>query len=93
MGTKGRVEVVEEGEAMKAGDLVSFWSYGEKCVGIVIDDDERNHAGVRFFVTFSPGHNPLIATGLHHNYYDRLDKPMGPDHPGEKCVEVISESQ
>ena len=75
---------------MKVGDLVSFWSYGEKHTGIVIDDDERNHTGVRFFVTFSPDHDVGLGN-FHRNYYDRLDKPMGPFHPGEKCVEVISE--
>jgi len=75
---------------MKVGDLVSFWHCGEKYLGLVIDDDERNHSGVRFFVTVGP--SDLFRVGLlHRNYYSRLDKPMGPDHPGEKQVEVVSE--
>ena len=75
---------------MKAGDLVSYWAHGEKHTGIVIDDDERNHTDVRFFIVFSPNRPTGYNTVIHRNYYDRLDEPM-PGHPGEKFVEVISE--
>ena len=79
---------------MKVGDLISFWSYGEKHTGIVIDDDERNHTGVRFFVAFSPDWHPdglPYGYPFYRGYYDRIDKPAGPQPPGEKFVEVISE--
>ena len=80
---------------MKVGDLVTFWSYGEKRLGIVIDDDEQNHTGMRFFVTFSPNWHPHglpCGDAFYHGYYDRIDKPMI-GHPGEKCVEVINEGR
>ena len=53
---------------MKVGDLVSYWSHGEKHTGIVIDDDERNHTDVRFFTVFSPNR----PTGYKHRYPSEL---------------------
>jgi hypothetical protein len=73
---------------MKVGDLVRFQTYGHDRVGIVIDDNERNHADVRFFVAFSPGWHPhpdMNPSPYHHGYY--------PTPENKRKVEVINESR
>ena len=59
---------------MKVGDLISFWAWGKKHIGLVINDDERNHADVRFFKAVYI--NEDGALDVHTNYYSRIDKPM-----------------
>ena len=92
---------------MKVGDLISFWAWGKKHIGLVINDDERNHADIRFFKTAYI--NEDGALDVHTNYYSRIDKPMSQEwlagdlvsglrvpldiSPGEKMVEVINESR
>jgi len=72
---------------VKVGDLVSFYYCGKKHIGVVLNDNERNHTGVRFFKVY------CYKLGIHTNYYHRLGKPMpAPEFAGEKIVEVISQS-
>ena len=92
---------------MKVGDLISFWAWGKKYIGLVINDDERNHADIRFFKAVYV--NEDGAPEVHTNYHSRIDEPMWPNaapgdldyglrvpldmSPGEKMVEVVSESR
>jgi len=59
---------------VKVGDLISFWARGKKHIGLVIDDDERNHADIRFFKTAYINEDGALE--VHTNYYSRIDKPM-----------------
>ena len=92
---------------MRVGDLISFWAWGKKYIGLVINDDERNHADIRFFKAAYINEDGALE--VHTNYYSRIDKPMTSNaapgdlfyclcvpldiSPGEKMVEVINESR
>ena len=66
---------------MKVGDLISFWAWGKKYIGLVIDDDERNHADIRFFKTAYINEDGALE--VHTNYYSRIDKPMTSEAHGD----------
>ena len=92
---------------MKVGDLISFWAWGKKHIGLVINVDKYAHTDVRFFKAVYI--NEDGALDVHTNYYSRIDKPMSQEwldvhlayglrvhhdiSPGEKLVEVINESR